>query len=414
MRLTYQFRLRPTNSQIDKIEHWLSMLQAQYNYLLADRFDWYEHNRCRVDACPLTCSIAEPRNNPDYHSQKKSFPQLKKNRPWYGEIQSQVLQDCAKRVKVAFDRFLKGDCNGKRSGKPRFKPLSRYRTFTFPQVKQDCIQGKHISLPKLGKLKVIFHRPIPDGFTIKTASITRKADGYYLSLSLECKAVPNSTPSARWNKAVGIDLGLKDFLTTSDGEVVSIPQHYRKAEKRLKVLQKAVSRKEKGSNKRKKAVRKLAKQHKKVADTRKDFHFKVVKHLLDRYDIVAHEDLNIKGLSRTRLSKSVHDAGWGQFLSILKVKAENAGLMSIAVNPGGTSQTCSNCGKTVKKELSDRWHCCSYCGYEADRDLNASINIKNLAVGHPASSKAHRGSEPIGGVDGKPVLTYAPVDCVSN
>jgi putative transposase len=204
-------------------------------------------------------------------------------------------------------------------------------------------------------------------------------------------------------------LGLKDFLTTSDGEVVPIPQHYRKAEKRFKVLQKVVSRKNKGSNKRKKAVKKLAKQHKKVADTRKDFHFKVVKRLLDQYDIVAHEDLNIKALSRTRLSKSVHDAGWGQFLSILKVKAENAGLMSVAVNPNGTSQTCSNCGRTVKKELSDRWHSCQSCGFEADRDLNASINIKNLAVGHSASSKAHRVSEPIGGVDGKPALY-----CVSN
>ncbi|MDR9405427.1 MAG: helix-turn-helix domain-containing protein, partial [Halothece sp. Uz-M2-17] len=92
MRLTYQFRLRPTRLQIDKIEHWLSMLKSQYNYLLADRFDWYEHNRCRVDACPLTCSIAEPRDNPDYYSQKKTFPQLKKSRPWYGELQSQVLQ----------------------------------------------------------------------------------------------------------------------------------------------------------------------------------------------------------------------------------------------------------------------------------------------------------------------------------
>ncbi|NBD18696.1 MAG: transposase [Cyanobacteria bacterium] len=131
--------------------------------------------------------------------------------------------------------------------------------------------------------------------------------------------------------------------------------------------------------------------------------------MLDRYDIVAYEDLNIKGLSRTRLGKLVHDAGWGQFLSLLKVKAENAGLISIAVNPNGTSQTCSNCGKVVKKELSNRWHSCPFCGYEADRDLNASINIKNLAVGHPASSKAHRVSEPIGGVDGKPALY-----CVSN
>ncbi|MDY6938367.1 MAG: transposase, partial [Cyanobacteriota bacterium] len=168
--------------------------------------------------------------------------------------------------------------------------------------------------------------------------------------------------------------------------------HYRKAQKRLKRIQKSVSRKKKGSANRRKAVEKLGKAHKKVADTRKDFHFKVAKNLLDSHDLVAHEKLNIKGLARTRLAKSILDAGWGQFLSILTNKAANAGLLTVAVNPRNTSVNCSNCGAKVPKKLKDRTHSCPKCGYTADRDENAAINILKLAVGHPVNKAYPSGS----------------------
>jgi putative transposase len=376
------------------------MLCSQYNYLLADRFNWYEQNRSAVNACPLLCHLPELRDNPDYYSQKKTLPQLKKTHPWYSEIYSQVLQDVVKRVKVTFDRFLKGDSNGKRSGKPRFKSRSRYRTFTYPQMKQECLQGFGVSaqrstersrrspngnlinLPMFGKVKVILHRPLPDGFKIKTASVTKKSDGYYVTLSLEDKTVPEIKPNFNPDKITGIDVGLKDFLTTSEGETVAIPQHYRKAQKRLRVIQKRVSRRKKGSNRRQKAVRQLGKQHKKVADKRKDFNFKTANYLLSKYDLVAHEELNIKGLARTRLAKSVLDAGWSSFLSILTNKAENAGLLVVPVSAHNTSQDCSNCGKRVPKKLHIRWHDCPDCGCSKDRDHNAAINIKNRAEGH--------------------------------
>jgi transposase len=112
VRITYQYKLRPTKQQVTEFDRWLSMLCAQYNYLLADRFNWYEQNRCAINACPLICHLPELRANPDYFDQKKTLPQLKKTHPWYGEIYSQVLQDVVKRVKVTFDRFLKGDTNG--------------------------------------------------------------------------------------------------------------------------------------------------------------------------------------------------------------------------------------------------------------------------------------------------------------
>jgi putative transposase len=389
MRTSYQFKLRPTKQQIIDIDRWLSMLAAQYNYLLADRFSWYEQNRCPINACPLVCHIPELRDNPNYYSQKKTLPDLKKTHPHYGEVYSQVLQDVVKRVNLAFERFLKGDCNGKRSGRPRFKPRDRYRTFTYPAIKNDCIQGNKITLPKLGVIKVIQHRQIPDGFKIKTVSVTKKADGYYATLSLEDLTVPTVKPDINPDSLVGIDLGLKDFffLTTSEGWTEPIPQHYRKSEKRLKRLQKCVSRKKKGSNRRRKAVKQLAKQHKKVADQRKDFHFKAVNRLLNKHDVVAHEDLNVKGLAKSRLAKSVHDAGWSSFLSILSNKAANAGLITIPVNPHNTSQDCSSCGVKVPKKLHERWHSCQ-CGCSLDRDHNAALNIKQRAAGHSVLFKA--------------------------
>ncbi|MBW4577679.1 MAG: transposase [Aphanothece sp. CMT-3BRIN-NPC111] len=262
------------------------------------------------------------------------MPQLKKTHPWYGEIYSQVLQDVVKRVKVTFDRFLKGDSNGHRSGRTRFKARSRYRTFTYPQMKDGCLQGNLINLPMFGKVKVVLHRPIPVGeaspkglgFKLKTASVTKKADGYYLTLSLEDNTVPEIKPDFNPDKITGIDVGLKEFLTTSKGKTVTIPQYYRKAQKRLRVLQKRVSRRKKGSNGRLKAIKQLGKQHQRVADKRKDFHFKTANYLLSKYDVVAHEELNVKGLARTRLAKSVLDAGWSSFLSILTNKAVGVSL----------------------------------------------------------------------------------------
>ncbi|MGB5966786.1 MAG: transposase [Spirulinaceae cyanobacterium] len=382
MRTSYQYRLRPTKDQAIKIDKWLDMLRCQYNYLLADRFNWYEQNSSPVNSCPLVCHLPELRANPNYYSQKKTLPQLKKDRPWYKDVQSQVLQDAVKRVDRAMMRFLKGDSKGKRSGRPRFKGANSYKTFTYPQVKQDCLQGNLITLSKLGKVKVILHRQIPDGFKIKTASVTSKAGNYYLTLSLEDATVPEIKPDFDCNSITGIDLGLKEFLTTADGETVPIPQHYRKAQKRLKLIQKRVSRRKKGSKGRAKAIKQVAKQHKKVADKRKDFHFKTANYLLSKYDVVAHEKLNVKGLSRTRLAKSVHDAGWSSFLSILTNKAENAGLLVIPVNPRNTSQDCSGCGEKVPKKLSVRWHDCPHCGCSLDRDHNAALNIRNRAVGH--------------------------------
>lgn len=405
MRIAYQYRLRPTDAQFAQMETWLDLLRRQYNYRLRERFDWWEYNRCPINACPLVCSIAPPSDAPEYYGQKRDLVQTKAMFPEYGDIYSDVLQDCIGRVKKTFDRFIKGDSNGKRSGKPRFKQQSRYRSFTYPRMKANCIEGKFITLPKIGSVKIILHRPIPDGFVIKTATVIHKADGWYITLSLQDDTVPTISPNITIQNAVGIDVGLKDFLVTSEGEKVSIPQFARRSEKRRKVLNKALSRKKKkGTSRRQKAGKQLSKHYQKVARQRRDFHFKIALWLVSKYDIIGHEDLNIKGLAKTKLSKSILDAGWAEFIAIVACKAESAGKITVAVNPNGTTQECSGCGETVPKTLKDRWHSCPFCGLEMCRDHNAARTIKHRAVGHPVL-KAYRVTEAIAGVGKKPTLS---------
>jgi putative transposase len=205
------------------------------------------------------------------------------------------------------------------------------------------------------------------------------------------------------DNTIGIDVGLKSFLVTDEGEEVAIPQPYRKAEKRLKQLQRSLSRTKKGSLRRRKVVKRVAKAHLKVANQRKDFHYKTAKKLLNKGKNIGVENLNIKGIARTGMAKSTYDAGWGTFLQILSTKAENAGLQTIAVNPNGTTQDCSVCGQKVPKEIQDRWHSCHHCGLELGRDHNAARNIKYLAVGHPVN-KAQETPDAIAGVTEKPTL----------
>lgn len=401
MKITHQYKIKPTKAQIANMETWLELLRRQYNYRLRERFDWWDNNRCYVDRCSIiSCGIAPLADKPNKYSQQADILNTKELFPEYKNIYSQVLQDCIHRVDKTFDRFIKGDSNGKKSGRPRFKSKIRYNSFTYTQFKNKELVGTLINLPKIGKVKIILHRPIPDGFLFKTATISRRADGWYINISLEDKSVPIQPIDIDSSKIGGIDLGLKDFLVDDSGSAVPIPQFARRSEKRLRRLSKSFSRKKKGGKNKANVGIKLKKHYQKVARQRKDFYFKTSKRLLQKYDAIAHEDLNIKGLAKTRLSKSILDAGWSQFLEILKTKAASAGLLVIAVSPRNTTQNCSSCGEKVPKKLSDRWHSC-LCGCSLSRDHNAAINIRNLGAGHPLS-KAYRVSEAIAGVGKKP------------
>lgn len=404
MNIAYQYKLNPTYEQRCRMEKWLDMLRCQYNWLLSDRFDWWEMNRCAVNSCPLTCSIAEPREQPEYYGQKRSLVGLKQKREWYGDICADVLQEMVKRVDLAFSRFIKGDSKGNHNGKPRFKAKNRYRTFVFPRVRLDCVQGNQITLPKLGAIKFRYHRSIPDGFVIKRALVTHKADGWYVTLSLENDSIPEFLPDAivaTEDNSLGIDAGLEYFVSCSDGTMVKSPKFFRKAESQLAKLQIKRELRPKGGKARRKLNRKIAKLHQRVARQRKQWHFEIAGKLVDKAEVIFVEALKVSNMSRRNkpkqdedgtflpngqaaksgLNKSFADAGIAGFLNeILPYKAEKAGRSVRKVNPAGTSQHCAICLNRVSKELGDRWHECS-CGASMPRDLNSGILIKKVGLG---------------------------------
>jgi putative transposase len=378
----HQYNLRPNQEQASQFDDWLGLLRMQYNWRRAEQFNWVESTRSPVNSCSVvSCSIAPTVKQPDYYWQKKELLNTKKLFPEYASIHSQVLLNCIERVKKAFDRYIKADSSGKGSGKPRFKGRGRYHSFTYTQMKQDCIKGNRITLPTIGEVKIILHRPIPDAFKIKTATIVFAAGGYYVSLTWQDESVPVISSDFYPEKVAGIDMGLNECLNTSEADTVPIPQFARKAGQVKKRLNKSVSRKKKGSNCRGKAVKRLSRHHQKVAGQGKDFHYKTAKPLLDRYDLIGFEGLKVKAWAKTRFAKSILDAGGSEFLAIVAGKAQSAGKMTIAVHPNGTTQNCSSCGTRIPKTIANRWHSCHLCGWELDRDVNAAINVKNISVG---------------------------------
>ena len=296
-----------TASQRREIERWLDLLRRQYNYLLAERFHWWKYNRCDLilpqgESCLRWCQIGsgELKNNPDWHSQSASLPKLKQARPWYQEIYSQVLQDCVKRVRLAFERFIAGDSKGHRTGRPRFKNKSRYRTFTFPTVPGKNLVGSTIKLPKLGILKFIKSRDIASGFQLKTVSLTRKADGYYVSFSVEDKSVPELEldTEATESNTIGIDVGLSKLYVDSNNNQI-LPQRYlRNSELKLAKLQRKLEDKNR-SKKAKRLIRKaISRLHQKIARQRQHWHYTEAHKLVKNCQVLAIEDLKIRNMKR--------------------------------------------------------------------------------------------------------------------
>ncbi|MDJ0519080.1 MAG: transposase [Trichodesmium sp. MO_231.B1] len=360
MIITYCYKIKPTCEQSVKIDYWLELLRRHWNYANGQRLDWLNRTRCPIDRCSLiSCPIGEIPSRPDYYFQQSALKQTKILFPDYKEIYSEVQQINLQRLDKAWKRWLIPDKTGKRGGRPRFKKSGRLRSLGFSRVNHPKaavkFDGKQIIISRLGAIPVIAHRAIPEGFNIKTATITKKADGYYVSFSLEDKSVPTPISVGNLQNAIGIDVGLKEFLTTNIGETVPVPNFYRKSQSNLARKQRKADRKEIGSNNWKKAQNRVARLHQHIARQREDFHYKTAHKLVKEYDLIAVEDLNIKGLARnTKLSKSIYDVAWGAFIEKLKAVAVKRGVHVIKVNPHNTSQNCSNCGHKVPKTLSVR------------------------------------------------------------
>ncbi len=304
-------------------------------------------------------------------------------------VPATTVQMLADRLSKSLKRFLAAHAlNIPGIGFPRFKKPNRWHSIRLRQYGKDCYlheDKKHLIVPKkMGHfLKIKLHRSIEG--TPKTVHLVLRADGHWYALVV-CEREPQSehVPPACSHPDIGIDVGLTSFLTDSEGNTVANPRFYRTSQKTLRRKQRQLWRRKKGSKRRRKAARNTAQTHLKIARQRRDFHYKVAKPYAERYQVIAVEDLSILNMVQNHsLAKSIVDASWGAFLAILSEKAERAGHAVVRVNPRFTSQKCFKCGEIVQKSLSVRTHICPFCGYIADRDVNAAQNIlKRARPGH--------------------------------
>lgn len=352
-----KIRLYPTRAQAHELDAALETCRLVYNSLVLDRKYQYD-----VEG-----------QSAGYFQQKAYLPVWKKDHPELKEVYSQVLQDVAHRVHLAFDAFFDRVKKGETPGFPRFKGAGQYDSLTYTQAKNFRVGDSTIELPKFGKVKAKLHRR-PWG-ELKTCTLHRVNGKWFACLCQEVEA-EHLSPS---EEAVGIDVGLKTFAAFSNGEFIENPRFFRKEEKALAKAQRKLSKQKRGSRERKKARKVVSRIHERIRNRRHDFCHQNAWRIVNRFGVIAVERLNVKGMVRNHhLAKSISDAAWSQFRSILTSKAESAGRRVVAVDPAYTSQDCSGCGFRAKKKSSERWHLCPMCGLSLDRDTNAAVNISAL------------------------------------
>lgn len=353
-----------------------------YNQAIEERKSYYKNTK----------------KNLSYTEQQNKLPQLKKANPELRLIHSQVLQDCLRRVDKAYQKFF-DDLERKKNGEkikvgyPKKKKLYKYNSFTFPQVwmnskkrqvqviKLESVNHKfvYVTLPGFGKVKIRYHRPM-DITKAKTVTLKREKSGkWFICVTVERD---RSTELPNNGKVTGIDVGLKQLITTSDGKFVEHPKFIYKAERKIKREQRRLSRKKLGSANYEKQRIKLAKVHEKVKNQRNDFLHKLALWLVMNYSLIILEKLNVKGMVKNHnFAKTIHDAGWGKLVQYVTYKSVMLrDILPVFVNPNGTSKLCSRCGSYVDKTLSDRIHICPNCGLEIDRDINAALNILKVGL----------------------------------
>jgi putative transposase len=372
MRIAHQYRLYPSEAQRSRLEAIRETCRHFYNDLLAERKHAWEERHATISRT----------------QQLRQVKERKATHPLARDVHSHILQVVVTDLDRAFAAFFRRLKAGEQPGYPRFKSRDRFRGFGLKELGNGFkIDGRRLYVHGVGRLAVRWQRPVQG--TIKTLRLVESAGHWYACFS--CETEPEPLPPT--GRAVGIDVGLVSLVTTSEGEQIENPRWYRQEQRRLRVLQRRVSRRKKGGKNRRKAVRRLQRQHERIRNRRKDFLCKLAHQLVQRYDSIALEDLTITRLVHGTLAKSILDAGWGFLVTHLVHKAANAGREVILVDPAWTSKTCSACGQRFDQlTLSDRWVVCA-CGLSLDRDHNAAINIRNRA-GHVRCAA----TSPVGGV----------------
>ncbi len=357
VRKTYKYKLIPTPTQERELGRVLDLCRWLYNTALEQRITAYQRRHL---------SLSRYQQEAELKDIRAAFPE-------YAAIHSHVLQDALARLDKTYQAFFRRVTAGEKAGFPRYQARDRYHSFTYKEFGNGAtLDTRFLVLSKIARLAVRWSRPLEGA--PKTITLSKDADGWYVCFS--CADVPIQ-PLPEIGQETGIDLGIEAFATLSDGTRIFHPGWYRKAERVLKTAQRRVSCRKKGSNRRRKALHLLAKAHQKVRRQRADFHHKTALALVRANDVIYHENLQTANMLKNHyLAKSISDAGWSAFLTILAVKAACAGKQAQAVNPAFTSQICSGCGVLVQKGLSVRWHSCPDCGASLHRDHNAAKNIE--------------------------------------
>jgi putative transposase len=359
VRKTYKYRLYPTAKQAALLDDQLAEACRLYNAALQERRDAWQMGKTAIT----------------YFQQSKQLKDIRAA----GDLSLANYMSCQevlRRVDRTFQAFFRRVKAGKKAGYPRFKSLTRFHSYTFPAYGNGCKLRAHnkLYIQGVGELKVKLHRNIAG--EIKTVTLTKSCGKWYACFSV---ILPSPDPLPATGKVTGIDVGIASFAVLSDGTTINNPRYYQSTQAKLRRAQRKASRRQKPSNRRRKAVQHLARVHQHIKHQRRDFHHQVARQLINQYDVIAYETLNIKGLARSVLAKPIADVGWGRFLAILSDKAAEAGRELVKVNPTGTSQRCI-CGAHVPKTLRDRWHHCPRCQLSVPRDQAAALEILRLGL----------------------------------